>query len=277
MCTLRLSCAALLVMFGSWALGVGAEPPAEPAKAKLSDKDWAKAEKAVKAHLAKAGGPGALVSPLKDAALGKSVPGHAFFGVAFRQYPIARPTPAGLSAANVFAVGPDKKVQVFADVKGAEKFFKGKLPARTTETQLKDAARAWLVLAEQFHQDGFYQFEVMDDATKASRGKAGSTASAKSVVMRGGSGTFGVELTFNAGGKLTGTREDNKLRPGPRPRCQATKLLDADPVVRKMAEQDLLIMGRAAKGYLDEQRAKASPELRRAIDRLWKRILDEDR
>jgi hypothetical protein len=54
-------------------------------------------------------------------------------------------------------------------------------------------------------------------------------------------------------------------------------LLDADPIVRRMAEQDLLIMGSAAKSYLDEQRAKASPELRRAIDRLWQRIVDEGR
>jgi hypothetical protein len=43
-----------------------------------------------------------------------------------------------------------------------------------------------------------------------------------------------------------------------------------------MAEKDILVMGSAAKGYLDEQRAKASPELRRAIDRVWRRILDED-
>src|SRR5205085_1021891 len=66
-------------------------------------------------------------------------------------------------------------------------------------------------------------------------------------------------------------------RPGPRPICQATKLLDPDPVVRRMAEQDLLIMGRAVKPYLDEQRARAEPGLRKAIDRLWQRILDEDR
>jgi hypothetical protein len=31
-------------------------------------------------------------------------------------------------------------------------------------------------------------------------------------------------------------------------------------------------MGLAAREYLDEQRAQAGPELRRAIDRLWQRI-----
>jgi len=44
-----------------------------------------------------------------------------------------------------------------------------------------------------------------------------------------------------------------------------------------MAEQDILVMGKAAKGYLDEQRAKASPELQQAIDEIWERIIAEGR
>jgi hypothetical protein len=40
-----------------------------------------------------------------------------------------------------------------------------------------------------------------------------------------------------------------------------------------MAEADLLFMGLAARDYLMEQRAQASPELRQAIDRLWERIV----
>ena len=49
-------------------------------------------------------------------------------------------------------------------------------------------------------------------------------------------------------------------------------LLDANPLVRRIAEQDLLIMGLAAEGYLMEQRAKAGTELRQAIDRVWRQI-----
>jgi hypothetical protein len=44
-----------------------------------------------------------------------------------------------------------------------------------------------------------------------------------------------------------------------------------------MAEQDLLIMGRAARPYLEEQRARARPELRRAIDAIWQKIVEQDR
>jgi hypothetical protein len=71
---------------------------------------------------------------------------------------------------------------------------------------------------------------------------------------------------------LTKATAKAEIKPGPRPVCHATKLLDADPVVRAIVEQDLLIMGRAAKPYLDEQRAKAGPELQEAIDRIWQRI-----
>jgi multimeric flavodoxin WrbA len=62
-----------------------------------------------------------------------------------------------------------------------------------------------------------------------------------------------------------------------RPICQSTKLLDPDPIVRKMAEQDILIMGSPAKEYLDWQRTQVSPELRQAIDRIWQRIIKEGR
>lgn len=71
--------------------------------------------------------------------------------------------------------------------------------------------------------------------------------------------------------------ETANLKRGVRPICQATKLLDADLVVRRMAEQDLFVMGKAAGDYLAGQRAKADRKLQKAIDRIWQRILAEDR
>jgi hypothetical protein len=44
-----------------------------------------------------------------------------------------------------------------------------------------------------------------------------------------------------------------------------------------MAEQDILIMGRACRPYLDWIRAQSKPELQRAIDAIWQRILERDR
>jgi hypothetical protein len=47
--------------------------------------------------------------------------------------------------------------------------------------------------------------------------------------------------------------------------------------VRRMAEEAILVMGKGAKEYLDEQRARARPALQEAIDRIWRQILSEDR
>jgi hypothetical protein len=96
-------------------------------------------------------------------------------------------------------------------------------------------------------------------------------------VTAGGTGNIHVSILFDEEGDLLRIAEIRRVQIGVRPICQATKLLDADPLVRKMAEQDILVMGSSAKAYLDEQRAKAKPELQAAIDRIWKRIVDEGR
>ena len=100
---------------------------------------------------------------------------------------------------------------------------------------------------------------------------------AQTAVMAGGEGRIEALITLGAAGSLVQIYEKSVLRPGVRPICQATKLLDRDPIVRRMAEQDVLVMGRAAKPYLDQIRARARPKLQQAIDRMWQRILDEGR
>ena len=84
-------------------------------------------------------------------------------------------------------------------------------------------------------------------------------------------------MILGAAGSFVNVLEKSAIRAGVRPICQATKLLDPDPIVRRMSEQDLLVMGRAAKPYLDQIRATARPQLRQAIDRIWQRILTEGR
>jgi hypothetical protein len=225
---------------------------------------------------AKKAAEGKFVKYTRDESLEKTLPNHIFFAVLFRQYPVGRVPPMGLKPSNVFAVDKDGKVKVLTDTKGLEELFKASVTAKD-EAKAKDAARAWLRLSQEFVQDGFYKFKLMDDATKVMEEKGNKVASGTVVVMQGGSGMIEATLTFDEKGQLAKAVEDVKVKPGPRPICQATKLLDTDPIVRRMAEQDLLIMGRAARPYLDEQRARATPELQNAIDRLWERIEKEDR
>ena len=244
---------------------------------KPTAEDVARAEKAVKEQLAKYKAAYGQVMPIKDEAVTKAFPDRVFFFVLYRQFPVGRAVPRPLKPANLFAVGRDGKPQLLNDPRELEKFFRTAAAGARGADQARTITHAWLVLSSELRKDGFFQFKVMDDSTKVEKDKGGLVATGKTVVMRGGNGEIDATLKFDADGKLAKVEEKARIRPGPRPICQATKLLDKDPIVRRMAEQDLLYLGRLARPYLDEQRAKAMPELRRAIDRLWQRILEEDR
>jgi hypothetical protein len=239
--------AALLLWLG----GRAAAAPA-PDKEKPSDEDVAKAQKVVNDDLDRLKAAGFTMQQVKDEAVGRAFPKVVFFGVFFRQFPIARLTLEGLKSANLYAVGADGKPQLLKEAKQLEDFLKTNLSPAKTDDTAKDAARSYVRLAEELHQDGFFKFALQDDSTKIGEGKDGKTATARAVVMAGGNGELGTALTFDDAGKLTKIVENIKIKEGPRPICQATKLLDADAIVRRMAERDLLIMGRPAKPYLDE-------------------------
>jgi hypothetical protein len=244
----------------------------EKGKKKI-DKD--KAEKAMKDYMAKVKATGGTSTKIDDKTVDKLLPSHHFYHLLFRQHPVAMIPPTGLKASNVIAIGPDGKAQALTSVADLEKFFKANAKGLTSDDKAKQGAQAFLRLGRELYQDGFYTFDDDADSFKVTK-KLGRVVTGKTTAMRGGSGTLTLTLDVTDKGAITTAKIDSTLRAAPRPICQATKLLDADPVVRKMAEQDLLIMGKAAKGYLDEQRKKASPELRKAIDRMWRRIVAEE-
>jgi hypothetical protein len=220
-----------------------------------------------------------LLVPITDEAVARALPGRVVYAVVFPQYPVARLAPEPLKLQNVFVVDADGKVEQITDAKGLEKSLRGTLAPVKDDGAAKDAAQAWLRLSEELHQDKFFQFSIPEKDLAVEKEKDGRKATGKAVVepKGGNQGQIEVTLLFDADGKLVKADEKAELKAGIRPICQATKLLDADPIVRRMAEQDILVMGRVAKPYLDEQRAKAAPELQKAIDRIWQRILDEGR
>jgi hypothetical protein len=267
-----LRCLALLLAVAPVALA----DEVEPKHAKLTKEQREKAEAAVKKYVEDAKATNGKLALITDEKLEKSVPAYLVYSITFRQFPIARALPAGFKAANVIVVNKDNKPKVINTQKDLQKFFQTNLAAASTDAKLKDAARAYVRVAQELHQDGFFSFKLEDDSTKVD-GKDAKTARAKVVVMQGGNGTLEAALKFDKSGKLVSVEETSKIRPGPRPICQATKLLDKDPVVRAMAEQALLCMGRAARDYLDEQKKKASPELKRQIDRVWQKIVASEK
>jgi hypothetical protein len=111
------------------------------------------------------------------------------------------------------------------------------------------ALSSYLVLSQEFVQDGFYTFEVdtkgFDIKTKDN---SVQSADGRAIAMKGGNGEIRADMKFDDKGKVSEVAFDSsKLKQGPRPICQATKLLDSDSVVRRMAEADLLFMGLAAR------------------------------
>ena len=218
----------------------------------------------------------AITSP----ALGAAFPDEHFYVLRFRQYPLATKAPAPLQATNLFVVGADGAGDPLANTGALEAFFRTSLRPATTDAEAKEAAKAWLRLVEEFHQDGFFQFSIPDDTVKIvplPNGGREATGIAQVVPHGGNQGQISASMTFSGSGQLLAASETANIKRGVRPICQATKLLDPDPVVRQMAEDAILVMGKAADEYLSEQRARATPALREAIDRIWQRILIEDR
>ena len=230
----------------------------------------------VEDYLATRGVSGAVVRPITDDYVGRTFPSFSFFGVIFRKYPVAVlcPQTQGLNCSNLFFV-KDGRVDFVATVPDLKFFFSSELDPAPSEAAAGDIASAWLRFSQELKQDPFYTFSApeisympREDVTRV-RGHA--------AVMAGGEGQIDVLITLGAAGSLVQIYEKSALRPGIRPICQATKLLDRDPIVRRMAEQDVVVMGRAAKPYLDQVRATARPKLQQAIDRIWQRILNEGR
>jgi hypothetical protein len=271
-----LTCSALLLLECSFAYADDFTSRS-PEKEKPMTKEIEKAQKQIKEELTKLKGAEGQVRQVEADVLGHVFPDYLFFSVLYRQFPVAHLPPSPLKGSNLFAIPKGEgKPRLLTDAKELETFFRATLKPVKGADQAKDAARAWLHLSPTFLQDGYYKFSLVDESIRVTEQKVGMKVSGKVVVMEGGSGTIDLTAAFDGAGKLASVDQVLKVRRGPRPICQATKLLDPDPIVRRMAEQDLIVMGSAAKSYLDEQRARASAELRRAIDRIWERICEEE-
>jgi len=232
---------------------------------------------------------------ITDPQVANAFPGYLFYISRFRQYPVARMIPEPLAANNLFAVKrempafiggqfpPPGQVTLITDIDELKGFFLahwtiGRV-AGSIENVMKDATYSWLRMSEELHNDGFFRFVIRPESLRVAASGAnegGYRVSGRADVLPAGasSGAITATLTFDGGTRLTQIKEEARLQPGTRPICQATKLLDPDPIVRKMAEQDLLIMGPAAYDYLMTERAKATPDLQAAIDVIWKRIVE---
>jgi biotin operon repressor len=236
-----------------------------------------KAKAAVEKQVQDWKGTGYRIQVVDDKYVREVFPNQVFVAVHFPLWPVARKAPEPMNSQNLFAVTMDGKVTHLADNKKLEDFFKSTLGDKLNQDK---TVRTWLRLRMEYIQDGFYKFKYPEKAEVTGPGSSLTLVTGiVEVVPEGGNkGSFKAVVRFDRADKFSAvTEEKNDVKQGMRPRCQATLLLHPEKLVREIAEQDLVVMGSMAKEYLMEQRAKASAELRREIDRVWQRIEAEGR
>lgn len=190
-------------------------------------------------------------------------------------WPIAMNINPPLQSNNIFVLDANNKIiALIGDTDNLRKFCSQNMLPVKTEQQARTALVAYLRLQQELAQDGMFQFSIKKESLKFSRTGDQILIAGRSIVApnSGNEGYLESQLVFAANGKLKSAESTNKLQEGMRPICQSTKLLDPDPIVRKMAEQDILLMGPACKFYLDDMHSRANPETRKAIENIWKRI-----
>src|SRR5579883_2526994 len=118
---------------------------------------------AVDAYLQDMGASGYTITPVHGPYLAKTFPEYKFYGVYFEQWPLEVVPPPEFSPSNVFYMdrttrqvgyltSPEELQQFFVD------YWSRYVSATGGNHLVADITKSWLILSEQFSQDGFYQF-----------------------------------------------------------------------------------------------------------------------
>jgi len=105
--------------------------------------------------------------------------------------------------------------------------------AQPAGPEAKEARQNVAPLGREFHQDGFFQFAIPDDSLTVislPNGARQVTGKAQVIPQGGNQGAISASLTFGGSGHLLTASESANMKRGMRPICQATKLLDPDPI-----------------------------------------------
>src|SRR5262249_54065180 len=102
---------------------------------------------------------GYTIREITDDYVNRSFPNFTFFGVIFRQYPVARlcPEQQGLACANIFFVHQEE-VGFAPNISELRSFFFQKLCPVPGEEAASDAGRSWLRFSSELKQDLFFMF-----------------------------------------------------------------------------------------------------------------------
>src|SRR5262249_36955984 len=118
----------------------------------------------VEDYLKSRGVTGAVVRPVADDFVGRTFPTFSFFGVIFRQCPVAVQCPQtnDLKCANLFFVQNSSHVDFVSTIEDLKFFFAANLGPTPTQDLATDAVSTWLRFSEELKQDLFYTFSPPD-------------------------------------------------------------------------------------------------------------------
>jgi hypothetical protein len=209
----------------------------------------------------------------------QSFPKQLWYVLRFPQWPVSISPPAGLASNNLLIYTPDKPLRTISDSQQLQAYFQTNAHPPGTADGAATILKVWLSLSAELAQDGMFEFSVpiVESSTPSSTGGFAARGRINVVAKSGDLGAMSGQVLVDVNGKVLSATVESTLQSGMRPICQATKLLDPDPIVRKMAERDLLVMGRSAQAYLFMQREQATPALRDRIDHIWRQIVAEGR
>ncbi len=217
----------------------------------------------------------ATLSRVKCDELSALLPKSSFFSLWFPQYPVAVEPSAPLKPTNVFVV-TGEEVAHLRSAADIGKHLQDCLGPVRDEATVRQAAVALLILFQELKQDGFFEF-ARPKITLESNGEGMNALGEVEVVeKRGDKGRLTVRISC-ADGRIDTVKLNGQLSPGIRPRCQATRLLDPDPVIREIMRRDLIVMGSRAEHYLVAQWRKAGPRLKKELEKIWRQIVAEGR
>jgi hypothetical protein len=204
------------------------------------------------------------------------LPGYSFVIIIHIEHPVANTNidPA-LGTNSIAAVDKNLGVEIINSTDSLVRFFQAhQIPAAGEKMLL--TVKAWLGLSQELKDDGFYSFTIREDSLRILPIDS-IQAEGISEVTGGGSGAIKANILFGTASHIIyNVVEQVELVEGIRPVCQSTKLLDKDPIVRRMAEGDLLSMGTSCLDYLSVQHAKAAPRLKVAIDAIYQKIMKQE-
>jgi hypothetical protein len=178
------------------------------------------AQKKLLIQLAKVKAQDAKVYRITDDALARVFPAHLVFAVRFPMYPVAVRPRAPLLARNLFIVDKEGQMDQVSDFKGINTFYTDNIRKVLTGKEVVNPARAWLVLAQELVQDGYFKFSIPGDAIRIGQAATGVRVIARAVIKeeKGNKGYLQVKLDFGLTGDLDTLAFEKEVTTGERPK-----------------------------------------------------------